>query len=134
MRSSSELRVLAKLTIGLIGLGLVICLGTMSTPSNAQPSTSIRGPGDTTLHGNPDCDRWLTLDSKVKGHWLAAILNPINMTYVLRERPEVNRFVALPSLAPAVEYVDAFCVTQTKSKAMSAALNYFEALVRSPGK
>jgi hypothetical protein len=131
MRSCCELRVLAKLTIC---LALIGCLGAISTQSNAQLSTSIRAPGDTTLHGNPDCDRWLALDFKVKEHWLAAILNPINMTYILREKPKVNRFVALPSLAPAAEYVDAFCVTQPKSKAMSAALSYFEVLVGSPAR
>jgi hypothetical protein len=129
MGPCNELRVFEKMAIG---LSIAIGLSALVTQANAQSSPSIRGPGDTTLHGNPDCDRWLTLDSTVKNFWLDAILSPINMTYMLREKPTVDRYVALPSLAPVAEYVDTFCVAQPKSKAMSAALSYFEVLVKSP--
>jgi hypothetical protein len=109
-------------------LSLVIGLGAFSGEASAQSTSSIRVPGDITLFGDPDCDHWLPLEFRVKEVWLNAILSPINMTYMHRERPATNRFTALRSLAPAVEFVDDYCQAKPKAKAMSGAVRYFEVL------
>jgi hypothetical protein len=95
----------------------------------AQPVQSMRGPGDHTLFGDPQCSHWLRADAKAKETWLHAILAPINMGYVHRERPAIDRFSSLPSLAPAAKYVDVFCESRRDTKAMNGAIKYFEELI-----
>jgi hypothetical protein len=94
----------------------------------AQPLQSMRASGDITLFGNPDCVHWLQVEPKAKEVWLNAILSPINMAYVRREKAVKDKFSALTSLAPALKYVDNYCENNRELKAMSGAIKYFEML------
>jgi hypothetical protein len=94
----------------------------------AQPLQSLRASGDITLFGNPDCAHWLQVEPKAKEVWLNAILSPINMAYVRREKEVKDKFSSLNSLAPAAKYVDNYCENNQELKAMSGAIKYFEML------
>ena len=98
----------------------------------AQPHTSARPPGDKTLFGDPDCAYWLLIEPRAKEVWLSAILRPIHMGYMQREKPAIDRFAALASLAPAAHFVDRFCETRKQEKAMLGAVRFFEELVSTP--
>jgi hypothetical protein len=107
-------------------IGMAICLATLHL--HAQPLGSMHAPGDMTLFGNPDCSHWLRVDPVVKQGWLNAILSPINMGFVRREKPAQDKFAALTSLVPGVKYVDSYCGSRPDVKAMSGAMKYFEEL------
>jgi predicted outer membrane repeat protein len=111
-------------------LSTALCL--VSSPSSAQNNLSIHAPGDTTLHGNPNCVYWLRLDPKVKDTWLKAILSPLNMGYMYRQKPPVDRYQALPSLGGAIKFVDNYCTENGSAVAMTGALGYFEKLISQP--
>jgi hypothetical protein len=98
----------------------------------AQETLRIHSPGDTTLHGNPNCRYWLRLDPKVKETWLKAILSPINMGYMYREKPAKDHYQALPSLSSAINFVDNYCTEHVTEPAMIGALRYFEKLTSQP--
>ncbi len=95
----------------------------------AQTGLPIRAPGDTTLFGNPTCEYWLQVEPKAKEIWIRAILSPVNMGYMQREKPKKDAFTALTSLVPAANYIDHFCKTQPGKTAMTGALNYFNLLI-----
>jgi hypothetical protein len=107
-----------------------VCL--WATLATAQLHNSARPQGDLTLFGDPSCAFWLQVDPQAKLVWLRAILSPINMGYLQREKPAKNKFSELPSLTPAVEYVDHFCAASKESKAMAGALAYFAQLTSTP--
>jgi hypothetical protein len=111
-------------------MGMAICVITL--PLHAQPLSSMHAPGDLTLFGNPDCSHWLRVEPLVKEGWLYAILSPINMGFVRREKPAQDKFAALTSLAPGVRFVDGYCASRADSKAMSGALQYFDELTATP--
>ncbi len=116
------------LVLAYLGLALGPCMFVTGPYAQAYSPASIRAPGDLTLHGDPDCAYWLPLDAKVKEVWIKAILNPLNMTYLQRKRPRIDRYGELNSLIPAIAYTDGYCSTRPQSKAMSGAINYFEVL------
>jgi hypothetical protein len=107
-------------------ISMAICLATLQL--HAQPLGSMHAPGDMTLFGNPDCSHWLRVDPVLKQGWLNAILSPINMGFLRRERPLQDKFAALTSLAPGVKFVDSYCGSRPDVKAMSGAMKYFEEL------
>jgi hypothetical protein len=122
--SHRERRVPRRATRSLLG----VAIGLFTLHLHAQPLSSMHAPGDMTLFGNPDCSHWLRVDPVVKQGWLNAILSPINMGFVRRERPLQDKFAALTSLAPGVKFVDTYCTSRPDTKAMSGAMSYFEEL------
>jgi hypothetical protein len=113
-----------------IFLSLALCA--LSVHVQAQTSLPIHGPGDSTLHGNPKCAYWLSLDDKVKDFWLKAILSPINMGYMYREKPPKDKYLALKSMEPAIDFVNNYCERRTHELAMPGAMRYFEELIAQP--
>jgi hypothetical protein len=109
-----------------IALSLLLWLYTAS--AFCQETQTARAPGDTTLFGDPDCVYWPKIDTKEKQVWLNAILSPINMGYMQREKPSINQFAALSSMAPGAKFVDQFCEVNRDKKAMVGAVKYFEEL------
>ncbi len=106
-----------------------ITLCAVLAPLAAHETLLIHAPGDTTLHGNPNCRYWSRLEAKVKDTWLKAVLSPINMGYMYRERPTQDRYQALPSLIPAINFVDSYCIENASELAMTGAMRYFERLI-----
>lgn len=100
--------------------------------AQTSPPLSIHAPGDSTLHGNPQCGYWLRLDDKVKEVWIKAILSPINMGYMYREKPVKDKYLALASMMPAINFVDAYCTRRNSEVAMHGAMRYFEELTAQP--
>jgi hypothetical protein len=111
---------------------LSLAVSAQSVHLQAQTSLPIHSPGDTTLHGNPRCAYWSRLDDKVKEVWLKAILSPINMGYMYREKPSKDKYLALKSMAPAISFMDNYCERRTHELAMPGAMRYFEELIAQP--
>lgn len=113
---------------------IVICIALCAVlvPLAAQETLRIHGTGDTTLHGNPNCRYWLRLEATVKDTWLKAILSPINMGYMYREKPAQDRYQSLPSLIQASNFVDRYCTENASELAMTGAVRYFERLTSQP--
>jgi hypothetical protein len=107
-------------------IGIVLCGVTLQL--FAQSLQSMKTPGDMTLFGNPDCSHWLRVEAEAKEVWLNAILSPINMGFMRREKPPTDKYGALTSLAPAAKFVDSYCASRPDTKAMSGAFKYFEEL------
>jgi hypothetical protein len=112
-------------------VGLPIALLILLSTAHAQLLNSARPPGDITLFGDPDCAFWLRVAPRAKQVWLQAILSPINMGYMQREKPATDKFAALTSLAPAAHFVDGYCEVHQKAKAMQGAVKFFDALMSS---
>lgn len=82
-----------------------------------------------TLFSNPRCDAWAGMNKPDKIVLLNAILAPLNMAYVTRIKPAVDKFVKLDSVEPALVYVNDFCTANPDKQANEGMLNYHAQLV-----
>jgi hypothetical protein len=106
--------------------------GLVALQAYAQLKDSARPPGDLTLFGDPSCAYWVQVEPRAKEVWLNAILRPINMGYMRRERPLADKFAELTSLEPVVQFVDRYCQLRSENKAMEGALEFFKELTTAP--
>jgi hypothetical protein len=113
---------------GELKLATLVLLTLLAPQAHAQLQESIRQTGDLTLFGDPDCAYWLLVEPRAKQVWLQAILSPINMGYMQREKPSSDKFAELKSLVPAMHYVDHYCASRQQGKAMVGAMRFFEEL------
>jgi hypothetical protein len=80
------------------------------------------------LFGNPSCTNWMTTSKIEKTTWLNAFLAPLNLTNVSRKKLPEDKFSKLPSLDPAVHYVDQFCELNTNEFASVGAIQFLDKL------
>jgi len=80
------------------------------------------------LFGNPSCTNWKTTSKIEKTTWLNAFLAPLNLTNVSRKKLPEDKFSKLPSLDPAVHYVDNFCELNANEFASVGAMQFLDKL------
>lgn len=80
------------------------------------------------LFGNPSCANWKTTSKIEKTTWLNAFLAPLNLTNVSRKKLPEDKFSKLPSLDPAVHYVDHFCELNANEFASVGAIQFLDKL------
>jgi hypothetical protein len=80
------------------------------------------------LFGNPSCTNWMTTSKIEKTTWLNAFLAPLNLTNVSRKKLPEDKFSKLPSLDPAVHYVDNFCELNANEFASVGAIQFLDKL------
>ena len=80
------------------------------------------------LFGNPSCINWKTTSKMEKTTWLNAFLAPLNLTNISRKKLPEDKFSKLPSLDPAVHYVDHFCELNANEFASVGAIQFLEKL------
>ena len=80
------------------------------------------------LFGNPSCTNWKTTSKIEKTTWLNAFLAPLNLTNVSRKKLPEDKFSKLPSLDPAVQYVDQFCELNANEFASVGAIQFLDKL------
>ena len=80
------------------------------------------------LFGNPSCTNWMTTSKIEKTTWLNAFLAPLNLTNVSRKKLPEDKFSKLPSLDPAVHYVDHFCELNANEFASVGAIQFLDKL------
>ena len=80
------------------------------------------------LFGNPSCTNWKTTSKIEKTTWLNAFLAPLNLTNVSRKKLPEDKFSKLPSLDPAVHYVDNFCELNENEFASIGAIQFLDKL------
>jgi len=80
------------------------------------------------LFGNPSCTNWKTTSKIEKTTWLNAFLAPLNLTHISRKKLPEDKFSKLPSLDPAVHYVDHFCELNAKEFASVGAIQFLDKL------
>ena len=80
------------------------------------------------LFGNPSCANWKTTSKIEKTTWLNAFLAPLNLTHISRKKLPEDKFSKLPSLDPAVHYVDQFCELNTNEFASVGAIQFLDKL------
>ena len=83
------------------------------------------------LFGNPSCTNWKTTSKIEKTTWLNAFLAPLNLTNVSRKKLPEDKFSKLPSLDPAVHYVDQFCELNANEFASVGAIQFLDKLTNS---
>ena len=80
------------------------------------------------LFGNPSCTNWKTTSKIEKTTWLNAFLAPLNLTHISRKKLPEDKFSKLPSLDPAVHYVDQFCELNANEFASVGAIQFLDKL------
>ena len=80
------------------------------------------------LFGNPSCTNWKTTSKIEKTTWLNAFLAPLNLTHISRKKLPEDKFSKLPSLDPAVHYVDHFCELNVNEFASVGAIQFLDKL------
>ena len=80
------------------------------------------------LFGNPSCTNWKTTSKIEKTTWLNAFLAPLNLTNISRKKLPEDKFSKLPSLDPAVHYVDHFCELNENEFASVGAIQFLDKL------
>ena len=80
------------------------------------------------LFGNPSCTNWKITSKIEKTTWLNAFLAPLNLTNVSRKKLPEDKFSKLPSLDPAVHYVDHFCELNANEFASVGAIQFLDKL------
>ena len=80
------------------------------------------------LFGNPSCTNWKTTSKIEKTTWLNAFLAPLNLTHISRKKLPEDKFSKLPSLDPAVQYVDQFCELNASEFASVGAIQFLDKL------
>jgi hypothetical protein len=80
------------------------------------------------LFGNPSCLNWKTTSKIEKTTWLNAFLAPLNLTHISRKKLPEDKFSKLPSLDPAVHYVDHFCELNVNEFASVGAIQFLDKL------
>jgi hypothetical protein len=80
------------------------------------------------LFGNPSCTNWKTTSKIDKTTWLNAFLAPLNLTHIARKKQPDDKFSKLPSLDPAVDYVDKFCELNENEFASVGAIQFLDKL------
>ena len=80
------------------------------------------------LFGNPSCTNWKTTSKIEKSTWLNAFLAPLNLTHISRKKLPEDKFSKLPSLDPAVQYVDHFCELNANEFASVGAIQFLDKL------
>ena len=80
------------------------------------------------LFGNPSCTNWKTTSKIEKITWLNAFLAPLNLTNVSRKKLPEDKFSKLPSLDPAVHYVDNYCELNADEFASVGAIQFLDKL------
>jgi hypothetical protein len=80
------------------------------------------------LFGNPSCTNWKTTSKIEKTTWLNAFLAPLNLTHISRKKLPEDKFSKLPSLDPAVHYVDHFCEFNVNEFASVGAIQFLDKL------
>jgi hypothetical protein len=80
------------------------------------------------LFGNPSCTNWKTTSKIEKTTWLNAFLAPLNLTHISRKKLPEDKFSKLPSLDPAVHYVDHFCELNANEFASVGAIQFLDKL------
>jgi hypothetical protein len=80
------------------------------------------------LFGNPSCANWKTTSKIEKTTWLNAFLAPLNLTHISRKKLTEDKFSKLPSLDPAVHYVDHFCELNGNEFASVGAIQFLDKL------
>ena len=80
------------------------------------------------LFGNPSCANWKTTSKIEKTTWLNAFLAPLNLTNVSRKKLPEDKFSKLPSLDPAVHYIDHFCELNANEFASVGAIQFLDKL------
>jgi hypothetical protein len=80
------------------------------------------------LFGNPSCANWKTTSKIEKTTWLNAFLAPLNLTHISRKKLPEDKFSKLPSLDPAVLYVDQFCELNANEFASVGAIQFLDKL------
>ena len=80
------------------------------------------------LFGNPSCTNWMTTSKIEKTTWLNAFLSPLNLTNVSRKKLPEDKFSKLPTLDPAVHYVDHFCELNANEFASVGAIQFLDKL------
>ena len=83
------------------------------------------------LFGNPSCTNWKTTSKIEKTTWLNAFLAPLNLTHISRKKLPEDKFSKLPSLDPAVHYVDHFCELNANEFASVGAIQFLDKLTNS---
>lgn len=121
---------LTVLAFAAIGLALNLLPYARLWPTPVNP----KAPGDTTLFGDPSCQRWSQLSRASKSAWLQAVLTPLNRVYLEEHRngPSAPHDpLANPADWQAVATsVDAFCASAPQPeqlKAMQGATDYLTA-------
>lgn len=80
------------------------------------------------LFGNPSCTNWKITSKIDKTTWLNAFLAPLNLTNISRKKLPEDKFSKLPSLDPAVQYVDKFCELNESEFASIGAVQFLDKL------
>lgn len=92
--------------------------------------TSLTQPSAQTLFANPRCDNWASMEKSDKLVLLNAVIAPLNMAYVTRVKPAVDKFVKLNSVEPALAYVNDYCAANPTMQANAGMLDYHAQLVK----
>lgn len=98
-------------------ISLFVALSLFASHANSQ-----------NLFGNPSCKNWKITSKIDKTTWLNAFLAPLNLTNISRKKLPEDKFSKLPSLDPAVQYVDKFCELNESEFASMGAVQFLDKL------
>lgn len=103
---------------------------TLSVALTLAMLTGMTAASAQTLFANPRCDNWARMQKPDKLLLLSAVLAPLNMAYVTRIKPAVDKFVKLDSVEPALVFVDDYCAVNPENQAIEGMMFYHAQLVQ----